>query len=164
MQKFTPAGLAFGSFLLMVPSFAIYHHTGLSQQAYVANTRESAHLDWARAGSSPISSEEALARANTCAIGRGRDMVPVSTVFNRNFNFDTPEEAAANEGRFYCALDGSTVQIIGGKATKPVRVAPEDLNSYHQVLVDKHNVDVGQILNFLERNEDSNGDTSNDNE
>ena len=160
MQKFKPAGLIFGCFLLLVPAYAIYHHTGLSQQAYVANTQESAHLDWALAGTSPIASDEALARANTCVIGRTRDMVPVETVFNRNFSFDTPEEAAANEGRFYCALDGSTIQIIGGKATNPVRVAPEDLTTYHQVLVDKHNVDVEQILRFLERN----GDSQDDNE
>ena len=151
MQKFKPAGLVFGSFLLMVPGYAIYHHTGLSQQAYVADTQETAHLDWARAQTSPISSEEALARANTCTIGRNQDMSPVTTVFNRNFSFDTPEEAAANEGRFFCALDGSSVQIIGGKAANPIRVDPSDLSEYHQVLVNHHNVDVAHILKFMEK-------------
>ncbi|MEM9008564.1 MAG: hypothetical protein AAGE59_34270 [Cyanobacteria bacterium P01_F01_bin.86] len=156
MQKFKPAGLVFGSFLLLVPGYAIYHHTGLSQQAYVADTQKAAHLDWARAQSSPVSSEEALARANTCIIGRNTDMSPAITVFNRDFSFNTPEDVAVNEGRFFCALDGSSIQIIGGKAMKPVRVDPSDLNTYHQILIDQHNVDVTHILKFMEGKENNN--------
>ena len=156
MQKFKPAGLTFGALLLVVPGYAIYHHTGLNQQAYVANMQETAHLDWAQAQTSPINSQEALARANTCVIGRNPDMSPTETEFNRQFSFASPEDAKRQEGRFYCALDGSTVQIIGGKATSPVLVDPADLSTYHEVLVERHNVDVTHILKFTEKTHDYN--------
>lgn len=155
MQKFKPAGLVFGSALLIVPAFALYHHTGLSQQTYMENNLESSHLSWALAQTAPVESDEALSRANTCLLAHNTFDESIShTVFNRNFEFDSPEDARAMEGRFFCALDGSTVQIIGGKAANPVLVDPSELDNYHQMLVEIHHVNVAEILKFKEQNSD----------
>lgn len=147
-RKFTTLGLSFGAASLLVPAFAVYHHSALSQQAYTASNQEQAHLSWAMAESAPVDSEEAIARAQQCIIARNRDMTPSSTIFNRKFAFDSPEDAQSQEGRFYCALDGSTIQIINGRADLPVKVAPEDMDQYYSLLIDHHNVDAQQILDF----------------
>ena len=132
----------------------------------MATQAESNHISWTQSQSADVDPDVALARAKKCSVAGSKvegQWVYSETVFNRNFAL-SEDDAAWNEGRFFCGLDGSIVQLANGKPKDPIQVLPEDMDEFHQILVDIHNVPVDQILQFkLESSQRSQkGDSQND--
>lgn len=161
-SRFTPLALWFGALSLLVPGYGFFNATNLSQQEFMATQTEENRVSWTQSEASDIDPDLALSLANTCRVA-GADVngerVAATTVFDRNFNFNE-EEAAFHEGHFFCGLDGSVIQIVQGRPKAPLQVAPEDMDSFHQILMDRHRVPVDQILKF--KLENSQGDAQND--
>ena len=151
-------GLWFGALALLVPAYGLFNATNLSQQEFMASQTEENRISWALSEVESVDPAVALARANTCSVAGnkvGDQWFFAETVFDRDFSFDA-ENAAFHEGRFFCGLDGSIIQLANGKPKDPVQVLPEDMEEFHQLLVERHNVPVDQILEFKEKNLEGN--------
>jgi hypothetical protein len=147
MAKITSGGMVMGVLLFIVPGYGFYDWLAGTQETYQSNIQESNHLDWATAQTAPVDSEEAFRRAQECAIATIGD-TPAKTLFNRQFYLGNEETTQLYEGRYFCALDGSTIRLMNGKPSEPVKLDPEKLPEYHELLVNHHNVPVEHILAF----------------
>ena len=123
--------------LVFCPLFGIYSFLGLAQTNLQSTRQEDALVGQFDDGARLIDSEKALSRARFCSVAISKsnpDKLAISVFGVGNSYSPRDGTEGMMDGRFLCALDGSTTQISGDITTDIVFVDPKQLDEYYLVL------------------------------